>query len=113
VINETRTKLPADFAFLAEMYADAHFPDFLVYRLRDLLRGIVRFTEGGGHSAQEIQVVLDCVIQKTNALAEEFEENGSAIETAAGDSIGTTLANILRYFGVDTDIETAIRTRAW
>ncbi|MDR2051537.1 MAG: DUF5713 family protein [Deltaproteobacteria bacterium] len=113
VINETRTKLPADFAFLPEMYADAYFPDFLVDKLRDLLLEIVRFIEEGGHTAQELQVVLDCVIQKTNELAEEFEENGSGVETAARDSIGGTVENILRYFDADMDIETAIRMREW
>lgn len=112
-VNETHTKLPADFSFLTEMYADRYYPDFLVDKLRDLLKEIVCFIEEGGHTIQEIQVILDCVIQKVNELQDEFEDHGSEIETVAGDSIGTTVAKILNYFGADIDIETAVRMREW
>ncbi len=50
---------------------------------------------------------------KINDLQEEFDENDSEIETVARDSIGVTVEKILNYFGIDIDIEEAIRERDW
>ena len=44
-----------------------------------------------------------------NDLQEEFDENDSEIETVARDSIGVTVGYILDWFGIDIDVEDAIR----
>ena len=51
--------------------------------------------------------------EKINDLQEEFDKNDSEIETVARDSIGVTVEEILDYFGIDIDIEEAIRERDW
>jgi uncharacterized protein (UPF0305 family) len=106
-------KLPPDFEYLKEMYQDSYFPKELVDKLREIISGIVVFLEGGQHTSDEIQGALDEMTNKINALQEEFEENDSEIETVARDSIGLTVENILKYFGIDIDIEEAIRERDW
>jgi hypothetical protein len=95
------------------MYEDDYFPDFLVDQLRDSIRKVVSFIEEGNHTKVEIQEALDKMTLKTNELQEAFEENDSELETVARDSIGITVENILKYFGVDIDIEEAIREREW
>lgn len=48
-----------------------------------------------------------------NDLEDEFYENESEIETVARDSIGVTVEYVLKWFGIDIDIEEAIREREW
>ena len=48
-----------------------------------------------------------------NELQEEFEENGSEIETGARESIGEAVEHILKWFGIDMDVEDAIGEREW
>ncbi len=106
-------KLPDNFDYLTEMYEDDYFPNFLVDQLRDSIRKVVSFIEEGNHTKAEIQEALDKMTLKTNELQEAFAENDSELETVARDSIGITVENILKYFGVDIDIEEAIREREW
>lgn len=106
-------KLPADFEYLKDMYADNYFPDFLVDKLKDAIKEVVAFIEEGNHTTEEIQTALDAMVAKTNELQEEFDENDSEIETVARESIGETVEKILTYFDVDIDIEEAIRERDW
>ena len=106
-------KLPGNFDYLTEMYEDDYFPNFLVDQLKDSIRKVVSFIEEGNHTKVEIQEALDKMTLKTNELQEAFEENDSELETVARDSIGITVENILKYFGVDIDIEEAIREREW
>jgi biotin operon repressor len=81
--------------------------------VRDAIKELVTFLEGGTHSKEEIQEELDRVTQAINDLQGDFEEGGSEIETVARDSIGTTIEEILKVFKVEIDIETAIRERDW
>ncbi len=55
----------------------------------------------------------DAMTLAINDLEEEFEENGSEIETAARDSIGETVDHILKWFDIDIDVEDAIAEREW
>jgi hypothetical protein len=106
-------KLPPDFKYLADMYADGYFPDFLVDKVKRVIQEMVSFLEQGDHTKEEIQGALDEMTIAINNLQEDFEENDSEIETVARDSIGTTIEEILRYFDIDIDIEEAIRERDW
>ncbi len=106
-------KLPEEFEYLTDMYEDSYFPAFLVDKLKDLIKETVSFIEEGNHSNAEIHEAFDQMILKTNELQEEFEDNDSEIETAARESIGMTIDNILKYFEIDIDIEEAMREREW
>jgi len=107
------TKLPHDFAYLKDMYQDDHFPNFLVDKLKNIIKECVIYIEEEGHTNQEIQAELDRVVRKINDLQEEFEENDSEIETVARESIAETFQDILNYFRIDIEIEEAIRERDW
>ena len=106
-------KLPADFEYLKEMYEDNYFPTFLVDKLRDIIKETVGFLENGNNSKVHVQKELDRMVLKMNEVQEEFEENGSEIETVARETIADTLEQILKYFEVEIDIEEAIRERDW
>lgn len=106
-------KLPEDFEYLPEMYSDEYFPNFLVDKLREIIKQTVSFIEDGTHSIGDIQVSLDQMTRKINDLQEDFENNDSEIETVARDSIGMTVERILKHFEIDIDIEEAIRERDW
>ena len=105
-------KLRPDFQFLKEMYADKYFPEFLVNKLRDMIKELVTFIEAG-HTKDEIQDELDAMVSKINDLQEEFYTNDSEIETVARESIAATVEEILIYFDVFIDIEEALRDRDW
>lgn len=106
-------KLPNDFSYLKEMYDDDYFPNELVDKVKKEIQNVVEFIEEGGHSNEEIQDAFDKMTININDLQEEFEESDSEIETIARESIGETVASILKYFKIDIDIEEAIRERDW
>ncbi|MBS1598175.1 MAG: hypothetical protein JST75_08115 [Bacteroidetes bacterium] len=106
-------KLPRDFEYLKDMYEDGYFPNFLVDKVRDLIKNVVLFIEEGDHSKDEIQTAFDQMTLGINGLQEQFEENDSEIETVARESIGDTVDKILSYFNIDIDVEEAIRERDW
>ncbi|PZP49852.1 MAG: hypothetical protein DI598_06915 [Pseudopedobacter saltans] len=104
---------PENFEYLKDMYEDDYFPDFLVDKIKNEIVTVVKFLEQGGQSPEDIQEKLDSMTININNLEDEFEENDSEIETVARDSIGVTVEEVLKYFKVDIDIETAIREREW
>ena len=106
-------KLPADFAYLKDMYSSDYFPDRSVDKVRDVIKELVVYLESGAHSKSEIQKQLDKMTRSINELEDDFWANGSEIETGARESIAMTVKNILDYFEVDIDIEEAIRARDW
>jgi hypothetical protein len=106
-------KLPADFSFLPDMYADSYFPEFLVDKLKNLLIELADLLATGITGTEAIQEKLDETVEKINQLQEEFEENDSEIETVARDTIGVTIEKILKFYGIDIEIEEAIRARDW
>ena len=106
-------KIPADFEYLPEMYSDQYFPNFLVDKIKDIIKETVKFIEEGDHTTEEIQGSFDQMTSAINELQEEFEENDSEIETVARESIGETVDRILKFFSIDIDVEEAIRERDW
>jgi thiamine biosynthesis lipoprotein ApbE len=106
-------KLPHDFPFLADMYADDYFPNPQVNKIKVLMIELGNFLESGVTDTGSIQEKLDGIMEKINDLQEEFEENDSEIETVARESIGETVESILQFFEIDIDIEEAIRARDW
>lgn len=106
-------KFDADYKLLEDMYEDGYFPDFLVDKLRDLIENVITFLETGEQDLQKIQEKFDGMTLAANDLEEEFEENGSELETAARESIGATVAYILQWFEINIGVEDDIRERDW
>lgn len=106
-------KFDADYWLLKDMYRDGYFPDFLVDRVKALVQDVIGFLETGERDLEKIQSKFDEMTLAINDLQQEFEDNGSEIETAARDSIGETVAYILEWFDVDIDVEDAIGERDW
>ena len=99
--------------YLADMYQDGYYPDFLVDKVRALIVPVVASLEAGERGAKELQARFDAMTIGINDLEDEFLENDSEIETVARESIGQTVRELIDHFGLDMDVETAIRERDW
>ncbi|WP_035567704.1 DUF5713 family protein [Hymenobacter sp. IS2118] len=106
-------KLPADFAFLPDMYADEYFPDKQVDKIKKAIQKVVAHLEKGPSSAAKTQQKLDQMTIAINELQDDFEEHDSELETGARESIAETVQRILTHFGVDIDMEDALQERDW
>ena len=89
------------------------YKNFLVDKIKDELQKVIDLLETGENDIEVIQKKLDESVCAINDLQEEFEENGSELETEARESIGEAVAYILRWFDLDLDVEEAIRERDW
>jgi hypothetical protein len=100
--------------FLSDMLKDDYFPKPQVQKgqkiLEQLCLAIERKSPG---SLAELYELTHAATEEFNALAEEFEEVGSEIETAARDCIGTDFAAIAGAYGFDADAEELIAPRDW
>lgn len=112
-LKQTATDTIKPIEYLKDMYIDRYFPNFLVDKVKAELVKVVGFLEQGNQNIEEIQAELDLAIHSINDLAEEFDENDSEIETVARESIAQTVVDILAFFGIEIDIEEAIRERDW
>ncbi len=106
-------KFDENYKLLEDMYRDEYFPDFLVDKIKALVQDVILFLEAGERELEKIQEKFDEMTLAINDLQDEFEENDSEIETAARESIGETVAYILRWFDLDIDVEDAIGERDW
>ncbi len=101
------------YVLLEDMRSDSYFPGFLVDKVENLIVPVISALEQGETDLHSLQVKFDEMTLAINALQDEFEENDSEIETVARDSIGVTVDYILKWFGIDMDVEDAIRERDW
>ncbi len=101
------------YKLLEEMYQDEYFPNFLVDKVKAELQNVIDLLEKGETGKTIIQEKLDSAVRAINDLQDEFDENGSEIETVARDSIGKTVGYILEWFGIPIDVEEAVRERDW
>lgn len=101
------------YVLLEDMRSDSYFPGFLVDKVENLIVPVIFALEQGETDLHSLQVKFDEMTLAINALQDEFEENDSEIETVARDSIGVTVDYILKWFGIDMDVEDAIRERDW
>ena len=104
-----------NYEFLKDMYHDGYFPNFLVDKGKDILVDLCnRIEDEKVETLEALYILTHQATEKFNDLNEEFEENGSEIETAARDSIGESVHYIAVTYGfVDADIEELIATRDW
>ena len=62
-------------------------------------------------NAPLLYALTHAATEEFNALAEEFEENDSELETAAREAIAEDFEWIAKAYGVDADIEELIAPR--
>lgn len=101
------------YPLLKEMVQDEYYPPFLVEKIKNLIQNLIVFLESGTKDIPQIQDALDQMTLAINDLQEEFDENGSEIETVARDSIAATILYILDWFDITIDIEDALGARDW
>lgn len=106
-------KFDENYILIEDMVNDNYYPKFLVEKIKELLVSVISVLEGGETDTEIIQAKLDEMTCAVNDLQEEFEENDSEIESVARDSIAVTIEYILEWFGIDIDVETALRERDW
>lgn len=103
-----------NYSFLAEMTRDAYFPPHLVAKGQQLLVTLCQTIEASNpKDLAALYVLTHATTEDFNSLAEEFEDNGSEIETAARDCIGTDFEVIAQAYGFEADVEELIATRDW
>jgi hypothetical protein len=101
-------------AFLADMYADSYFPDFLVDKGKAILvRLCFSIEEHQPKNLDELYRLTHSATNEFNDLQGQFTEHGSEIETAARECIGKDFAFIARAYGFMADVEELIATRDW
>ena len=89
------------YSFLKEMSEDTYFPGFLVEKGQNILVRLCEQIEL--HRPKEeaaLYVLTHAATDEFNALATEFEEHDSEIETVARDCIGRDFAFISAAYGV-------------
>jgi 5-bromo-4-chloroindolyl phosphate hydrolysis protein len=106
-------KLPSDFDYLPDMYADSYFPTSEVDKVKAAIQKVVVFLEKGSASTKKIQKKLDDMTLTINELQNDFVDHDSELETGARESIAETVERILAHFNVDIDIEDALGARDW
>ncbi len=106
-------KFDENYVLLEDMVNDDYYPKFLVDKVKDLIIPVIHLLENGEKDKAVIQGALDTMTFAINDLQEEFDEHDSELETVARDSIATTIGDILEYFDIDIDIETALAERDW
>ena len=106
-------KFDKNYVLLEDMVNDDYYPKFLVDKVKDLIIPVIDLLENGEENKTVIQKALDTMTLAINDLQEEFDEHDSELETVARDSIATTIGDILEYFDIDIDIETALAERDW
>jgi hypothetical protein len=100
-------------AFLEDMFRDGDFPDHLVEKGKLILLDLCARIEREQPEGEALYALTHEATERFNALAEEFYEHDSEIETVARDNIGSDVDFILRTYGYDLDIEEAIAPRDW
>lgn len=105
----------AAYRFLTEMYEDAYFPDELVKKGEDILMELCQQIEQQNPaSLEQLYVLTHAATERFNDLQQEFDEQGSEIETVARDCIGMDFKAIAHAYGFDdADSEVLITTRDW
>lgn len=106
-------KFDKNYVLLEDMVNDDYYPKFLVDKVKDLIIPVIDLLENGEENKTVIQKALDTMTLAINDLQEEFDEHDSELETVARDSIAMTIGDILEYFDIDIDIETALAERDW
>ncbi len=101
--------------FLSSMYQDSYFPDFLVDKCKAVLLELCQNIEQKNpQSLEELYALTHSATDKINDLEDDFNENGSEIETGARECLAVDFEFIAHAYGFkNADIEELIATREW
>jgi hypothetical protein len=101
--------------WLAGMYRDGYFPDFLVDKVQAILLDLCAQIESEQPKSHESLLKLThAATERINDLEEEFEQNESELETVARDVMAEDFDFIVRTYGFeDIDLEEVIAPRDW
>jgi hypothetical protein len=100
--------------FLSEMQQDSYFPAHLVQKAQQILIRLCETIEAQRPASLDaLYALTHAETDEFNALAGEFEDNDSEIETAARENIGADFAVIAAAYGFEADREELIATRDW
>jgi Family of unknown function (DUF5713) len=101
-----------EYKFLADMYQDQYFPAFLVDKGKAILvRLCEKIEKERPLNTSALYTLTHAATEEFNRLAEEFDDNGSEIETAAREAIAGDF--IAKAYGFDADVEELIAPRDW
>ena len=96
------------------MQQDSYFPEALVAKGQAILVALCEAIETQApDSLEKLYVLTHASTAEFNLLGEEFEENGSQLETAARENIGADFKFIAKSYGFDADMEELIAPREW
>lgn len=111
-LSNEKTK---SYDFLAGMYKDDYFPDFLVDKIKAILIELCQQIETERPANDEALLRLThAATERINDLEDEFEENDSELETVAREVMAENFDYIVRSYGFnDVDIEDVIEPREW
>ncbi len=102
------------YEFLKDMYEDAYFPDFLVDKAKSILVNLCfKIEKDRPDSLESLYKLTHQATDEFNELQEEFENDGSELETVARDCIAVDFENIAKIYGFDADIEELTANREW
>jgi cytochrome c556 len=100
--------------FLHDMQQDAYFPAAQVKKGQDILRRLCEAIEQQAPATlEQLYALTHAATEEFNLLGEEFEENGSELETAARENIGADFEFIAKAYGFEADVEELIANREW
>ena len=101
--------------FLQEMFRDDYFPNVVVEKGKDILVELCfQIEEKKPKNLPELYQLTHAATDKFNDLEQDFEENGSEIETGAREAIGMDFYFIAMAYGYENaDPEMLIVTRDW
>ena len=103
-----------DYQFLANMYRDDYFPDFLVDKCGEILiEFCLEIERQKPTTDQELFTLSHAATNRINELTDDFMENDSELETGAREALGADFAFIVSTYGFNVDIEEVIATRDW
>lgn len=103
-----------NYTFLSEMVSDSYFPPDLVRKGQQILIRLCEQIEmERPKSLEELYQLTYATTEEFNALAQEFWERESEIETVARDSIGAAFDVIAGAYNFDADVEELIAPRDW
>lgn len=103
------------YAFLEDMYADDYFPARLVDKVTKMLLHLCEQIEQQKPAALDaLYKLTHAATEKINALQEQFEDDGSEIETVAREIISDNFCFIASIYGFENaDREELVATRDW
>ena len=113
--KEIKNQELANYSFLSGMYQDSYFPTYLVDKGKNILINLcLEIEKTNPKTLTELYKLTHNATRQFNALAYEFDANGSEIETVAREVIALDIEFIARSYNFPhADVEELIAPRDW